>query len=75
MRLTDLLDKEHSFRYLVGFVLALLFFGGVWVPPYCFKRSFDEEMNRIYRIVNDFVHTGTSEDRQYRAKGTIVPLF
>ena len=32
MRLTDLLDKEHSFRYLVGFVLALLFFAGVWVP-------------------------------------------
>ena len=32
MRLTDLLDKEHSFRYLVGFVLALLFFVGVWVP-------------------------------------------
>ena len=32
MRLTDLLDKEHSFRYLVAFVLALLFFGGVWVP-------------------------------------------
>ncbi len=50
-------------------------FGGVWVPPYFFKRSFDEEMNRIYRIVNDFVHTGTSEDRQYRAKGSIVPLF
>ena len=32
MRLTDLLDKEHSFRYLVGFVLALLFFFAVWVP-------------------------------------------
>ena len=32
MRLTDLLDKEHSFRYLVGFVLALLFLVGVWVP-------------------------------------------
>ena len=32
MRLPDLLAKEHSFRYLVGFVLALLFFGGVWVP-------------------------------------------
>ena len=32
MRLTDLLDKEHSFRYLVGFVLALLFFGAVAVP-------------------------------------------
>ena len=50
-------------------------FGGVWVPPYFFKRSVDGEMNRIYRIVNDFVHTGTSEDRQYRAKGSIVPLF
>ena len=50
-------------------------FGGVWVPPYFFKRSFDGEMDRIYRIVNDFVHTGTSEDRQYRAKGSIVPLF
>ncbi len=32
MRLTDLLDKENSFRYLVGFVLALLFFFGVSVP-------------------------------------------
>ncbi len=32
MRLTDLLDKEHSFRYLIGFVLALLFFFAVWVP-------------------------------------------
>ena len=50
-------------------------FGVEWVPPYFFKRSVDEEMNRIYRIVNDFVHTGTSEDRQYRAKGSIVPLF
>lgn len=32
MRLTDLLDKEHSFRFLVGFVLALLFFLAVSVP-------------------------------------------
>ena len=32
MRLTDLLDKEHAFRYLVGFVLALLFFLAVSVP-------------------------------------------
>ena len=29
MRLSDLLDKEHSFRYLVGLVLALIFFVGV----------------------------------------------
>ena len=50
-------------------------FGGVWVPPYFFKRSFDEEMDRIYRIVCDFVQTGASEDRQYRAKGSVVPLF
>lgn len=50
-------------------------FGGVWVPPYFFKRSFDEEMDRVYRIVCDFVQTGASEDRQYRAKGTRIPLF
>ena len=50
-------------------------FGGVWVPPYFFKRAGDKEMERIYRIVCDFVATGTSEDKQYRAKGTKVPLF
>ena len=50
-------------------------FGGVWVPPYFFKRSVDQEMQRIYRIVNDFTATGTSEDKQYRKKGTIIPLF
>ena len=50
-------------------------FGGVWVPPYFFKRSVDQEMQRIYRIVNDFKTTGTSEDKQYRKKGSIVPLF
>jgi hypothetical protein len=50
-------------------------FGGVWVPPYFFKRSFDEEMARIYRIVCDFVQSGSSEDKQYRAKGTKIPLF
>jgi len=32
MRFTDLLDKEHSFRYLVGFVLALLFFLALSLP-------------------------------------------
>lgn len=50
-------------------------FGGVWVPPYFFKRNVDQEMDRIYRIVGDFVRTGTSADRQYRAKGTTIPLF
>ena len=50
-------------------------FGGVWVPPYFFKRNFDQEMDRIYRIVCEFIATGASEDRQYRVKGSIVPLF
>ena len=50
-------------------------FGGVWVPPYFFKRTVDKEMERIYRIVCDFAATGGSEDKQYRAKGSTVPLF
>jgi len=50
-------------------------FGGVWVPPYFFSRNVDQEMERIYKIVCDFVRDGTSEDKQYRAKGTIIPLF
>ena len=50
-------------------------FGGVWVPPYFFSRTVDQEMDRIYKIVGEFVRTGTSEDRQYRAKGSTVPLF
>ena len=50
-------------------------FGGVWVPPYFFKRNFDEEMDRVYKIVCDFTQTGTSEDRQFRAKGSSVTPF
>ena len=50
-------------------------FGGVWGPPYFFKRSVDKEMERIYRITCDFAATGTSEDKQYRKKGSVVPLF
>ena len=50
-------------------------FSGVWVPPYFFKRSFDQEMDRIYQIVCDVLRTGSSEDRQYRVKGSTVPLF
>ena len=51
------------------------FFGGIWVPPYFFKRSKDEQMDRIYNIITDYVEKGHSEDKQYRAKGTNVPLF
>ena len=50
-------------------------FGGVWVPPYFFKRSVDQEMDRIYQIITDVVATGSSEDRQYKAKGSTIPLF
>jgi hypothetical protein len=50
-------------------------FSGVWVPPYFFQRTVDQEMERIYRVVRDIVQSGTTEDRQYRAKGTVIPLF
>ncbi len=50
-------------------------FGGVWVPPYFFARNVDQQMDRIYAIINDFIRDGASEDRQYRAKGSTIPLF
>ena len=50
-------------------------FGGVWVPPYFFKRNSDQEMDRVYRIICDFVRDGASKDKQYRAKGTPLPPF
>ena len=50
-------------------------FGGVWVPPYFFKRSPDEQMERIYKIITEYVRTGHSDDKQYRAKGSTIPLF
>ena len=50
-------------------------FSGVWVPPYFFKRSVDQEMDRVYQIIADVATTGSSEDRQYKAKGSTIPLF
>jgi hypothetical protein len=32
-------------------------------------------MDRIYQIIADVVATGSSEDRQYKAKGSTIPLF
>ena len=32
MRLTDILDKEHSFKYLLGLVFAVLFLLAVALP-------------------------------------------
>ena len=50
-------------------------FSGVWVPPYFFKRTVDQEMDRIYRIICEVGQTGSSEDRQYKVKGSTIPLF
>ena len=50
-------------------------FGGVWVPPYFFKQSRDDQMERVYAIFSEYASTGHSQDRQYRAKGSKVPLF
>ncbi len=50
-------------------------FGGAWVPGYYFKRSGDEQMQRVYDIITEYAKEGYSGDRQYRAKGTTVPLF
>ena len=32
MRLTDLVDRDHAFKYLIGFVLAVIFFIAVATP-------------------------------------------
>ena len=50
-------------------------FGGVWVPPYFFKRNGDEQMYRIYDIITEYVKNGHSEDRQYRVKGSKASTF
>ena len=50
-------------------------FGGVWVPPYFFKKATDDQMQRIYNIITDYVRDGHSEDKHYRAKGSALPLF
>ena len=50
-------------------------FGGVWVPPYFFNRPGDGQMERIYEIITEYVDKGHSNDAQYRAKGSTVPLF
>lgn len=52
MRLTDLLDKEKSFKFLVGFVLALVFFVLVAFPSRTlsgFYTHMDGLSEAIYR--------------------------
>jgi hypothetical protein len=42
--------------------------GGIWVRPYYFHNSSDDEMKRVYRIITEFVRDGHSEDSRFRAK-------
>ena len=50
-------------------------FGGVWVPPYFFKKSWDGQMERVYDIITEYAQSGHSNDKQYRSKGSMIPLF
>ena len=51
-------------------------FGGVWVPPHFYKgNEQDDQMERIYRIVTEYVKKGHSDDKQYWAKGSKAPLY
>ena len=50
-------------------------FGGICVPPYFFKRNPDKQMERVYDIIAEYVQKGHSDDKQFRAKGSSVPLF
>ena len=50
-------------------------FGGVWVPPYFSKQNEDKQMELVYKIITEHARDGHSDERQYRAKGTVIPLF
>lgn len=42
MRVTDLLDREHAFRYLIGFVLAVVFYFVVAGPSRSLANFYEE---------------------------------
>ncbi len=44
------------------------FFGGVVVRPYYFALAGDDEMQRVYRIADDFSKTGHSDDSAFRRR-------
>ena len=41
--------------------------GGVWVRPYYFPNSGDDEMEHVSRIIAEWVETGHSKDPRFRA--------
>jgi len=41
-------------------------FGGIVVRPYFLENPRDREMERVYRVIQEVLLTGTSEDRAFR---------
>ena len=42
MRITDLLDREHAFKYMIGFILAIVFYFVVSGPAQSLAGFYDE---------------------------------
>ena len=42
--------------------------GGIWVRPYLFKNTRDDEMERVYQIITEYAQNGHSEDSRFRAR-------
>lgn len=42
--------------------------GGIWVRPYLFHTTSDNEMERVYTIITEFARNGHSVDNQFRAR-------
>jgi hypothetical protein len=41
-------------------------FGGIVIRPYYLDNPRDREMERVYRVIQEVLHTGTSRDRGFR---------
>ncbi len=41
--------------------------GGIWVRPYFFNTVADNEMERVYTIIQDFARDGYSNDSNFRS--------
>lgn len=64
MRLTDLIDREHAFKYVIGFVLAVIFLVVVAVPARSlsgFYLTLDELSDSVRRNDFDQAETKLSE--------------
>ena len=48
-------------------------FGGTWIQPYLLPTEDDQEMERVYRVIQEVVATGTSTDKHYRQRSVVVP--